>query len=138
EFDYRLASFDRDYGDLLQDLNDLPGQPQVIIVTSYDVFDPGAKCADARGPAGSSGLTPVNIDMLASRNAALNDVLVSGAQKYHFTVATPRLAPLCSADTDKLGPDLQGLTDRFPFHPTAVGILRMASAVAQVIKPEGD
>ena len=35
EFDYRLAAFDRSYGDLLVDLNDLPGRPQVIVVTSY-------------------------------------------------------------------------------------------------------
>ena len=33
EFDYRLAAFDRAYGDLLVDLNDLPGRPQVIVVT---------------------------------------------------------------------------------------------------------
>ena len=26
EFDYRLAAFDRAYGDLLVDLNDLPGR----------------------------------------------------------------------------------------------------------------
>jgi GDSL-like Lipase/Acylhydrolase family len=134
EFDYRLAAFDRDYGDLLQDLNELPGQPQIVIVTSYDVFDPNATCADAKGPAGASGLTRVNLDLLASRNAALNDVLTSGAQKYGFTVARPRLAPLCSSSPDKLGPDLQGLSDRYPFHPTGLGMVRMASAVSVVIR----
>jgi hypothetical protein len=33
EFDYRLAAFDRDYGALLRDLNDLPDSPQVVILT---------------------------------------------------------------------------------------------------------
>ncbi len=55
EFSYRLAQFDRDYGDLLEDLNDLPDRPQIVIVTSYDVFDPGADCRDTKGPTGTPG-----------------------------------------------------------------------------------
>ena len=38
---------------------------------------------------------------------------------------------------DPLGADLQGLGDSNPFHPTGVGVLRMASAVVQVVLPEG-
>jgi hypothetical protein len=81
------------------------------------------------------GLSAVNIDLLASRNAALNDVLTTGATKYGFTVATPRLAPLCSTSPDGLGPDIQGLSDPYPFHPTAVGSLRLAAAVNEVLRP---
>ncbi|MEV8514590.1 hypothetical protein [Dactylosporangium sp. NPDC051484] len=136
EFDYRLADFDRDYGDLLHSLNDLPGRPQVIVVTSYDVFNPDAACADARGPAGVAGLNPDNITLLASRNKGLNEVLSSGARKYGFSVATPRLAPLCTDGGDRLGADLQGLQGTDPFHPTGIGSIRMASAVAQVIRPD--
>jgi hypothetical protein len=133
EFDYRLASFDRDYGELLQDLNDLPGRPQIIIMTSYDVFNPDASCKDAR-PDGARGLNPTNITLLSSRNKALNDVLISGAQKYKFSIASPRLAPLCAPNSDHLGADIQGLDGTNPFHPTGIGSIRMASAVVQVVK----
>ncbi|HLT10091.1 MAG TPA: GDSL-type esterase/lipase family protein [Micromonosporaceae bacterium] len=141
EFEYRLAAFDRAYGDLLRDLNDLPGSPQVIIVTSYDVFDPErfdseAGCPDAIGPPGSRGLSRENVELLADRNQQLNDVLVTGAEKYGFTVANPVLTPLCVETNEQVGPDLQGLADAHPFHPTAVGMIRMAAAVSRVIAPE--
>ncbi len=138
EFSYRLAQFDRDYGDLLEDLNDLPDRPQIVIVASYDVFDPGADCADTKGPAGTPGLSQSNLNLLASRNAALNDVLTTGAEKYKFDVARPRLNTLCSTSDDSLGPDIQGLTDAYPFHPTGIGEIRLASSVAQVLRPAGD
>jgi hypothetical protein len=137
EFNYRLAAFDRDYGELLQDLNDLPTRPQVIIVTSYDVFQPDAKCRDTQGPPEASGLNPENITLLISRNAELNNVLSSGAEKYTFDVARPVLQTLCQPSSDRLGPDLQGLADSHPFHPTGVGMLRMASSVVRVIRPDG-
>ena len=137
EFHYRLAAFDRDYGDLLQDLNDLPGKPQIIVMTSYDVFKPDAKCPDAQGPPGATGLSPNNIQLLSGRNKELNEVLSIGAKKYEFDVATPMLAPLCESRSDLLGADLQGLDGSHPFHPTGVGMIRMASSVVQVIKPDG-
>jgi hypothetical protein len=135
EFDYRLAAFDRDYGALLRDLNDLPDRPQIIIVTSYDVFQTGANCSDVKGPPPAGGLTPANIDVLLHRNAELNDVLTAGAKKYKFDVANPRLTTLCEPDEDKLGADIQGFTDPYPFHPTGVGMVRMAAAVARVVHP---
>ena len=138
EFNYRLAAFDTAYGQLLRDLNDLPDRPQIIVVTSYDVFRPDASCPDAHGPPGASGLNPRNIELLSSRNAELNAVLAGGAQKYGFDVATPRLAPLCSTDRDRQDADLQGLNDSHPFHPTGVGMIRMASAVLRAIRPEPD
>jgi GDSL-like Lipase/Acylhydrolase family len=135
EFDYRLAAFDRDYGALLRDLNDLPDSPQVVILTSYDVFRADADCRDAKAPPPAGGLSPANIDVLLHRNAELNDVLTAGAKKYDFDLASPRLSPLCEPDTDKLGADIQGLDDKYPFHPTGVGMIRMAAGVARVIHP---
>jgi len=135
EFDYRLAAFDREYGDLLQDLNDLPDKPQIVFMTSYDVFKPDASCSDARGPAGAKGLNPDNIKMLTTRNREFNDVLTSGAHKYGFDVARPMLATLCEPSQDQLGADLQGVDGPHPFHPTGIGMVRMASAVVQVLRP---
>jgi hypothetical protein len=135
EFDYRLAAFDRDYGALLRDLNDLPDRPQIIVLTSYDVFRADADCRDAKAPPPAGGLSPANIDVLLHRNAELNDVLSAGAKKYDFDLASPRLSPLCEPDTDKLGADIQGLDDKYPFHPTGVGMIRMAAGVARVIHP---
>jgi hypothetical protein len=134
EFDYRLAAFDRVWGDLLVDLNDLPGHPQVIVMTSYGAFAPDADCADTRAP-GHPGLDPAKIGLLAARNDQLNAVLTAGAEKYRFAVARPELGGLCATGADGLGPDLQGLADPYPFHPTGVGSLRMASSVVRLVDP---
>jgi hypothetical protein len=134
EFDYRLAAFDRDYGALLRDLNDLPDRPQIIIMTSYDVFKAGANCRAVKAPPPAGGLSPGNIEVLLHRNAELNDVLSAGAKKYNFDVASPRLATLCEPDADKLGADIQGFDDPYPFHPTGVGSIRMAASVVRVLK----
>jgi hypothetical protein len=133
EFTYRLAAFDHDYGDLLRDLNDLPGSPQVIIMSSYDIFNADAACPDALGPPGAIGLGPQNIELLRARNVQLNDVLAVGAEKYGFAVARPVLTPLCQEGSDALGPHLQGLGDVAPFHPTGIGVLRMASSVVRLL-----
>lgn len=135
EFDYRLAAFDQDYAALLQDLNDLPGAPQVIVMTSYDAFAPGAdeQCPDVRGPDGVPGLDAQKIALLAVRNARLNSVLEAGAEQYGFTVARPRITSLCGGATDGLGRDLQGLADPEPFHPTGIGSLRLAASVARLV-----
>lgn len=140
-YEYRLAQFDRDYGDLLRELDDLPNHPQVIVVGSYDVMDPeagdpSAGCRDARGPAGSRGLTPEKIRFLTSLNGDLNEVLSAGAAKYGFDVAEPRLTKLCRPSADGLGPDLLGIGDANPFHPTALGVIRMAGAVLRLVAPD--
>jgi lysophospholipase L1-like esterase len=134
EFEYRLAALDRDYGTLLQDLNDLSDHPQIIVVTSYDVFGSDSSCPAAQATAGRT-ISPGNVRLLEARNAELNAVLRAGAEKYHFTVASPRLDPLCTKSADGLGADLQGFTDPQPFHPTGLGVLRMAAAVTAAIKP---
>jgi hypothetical protein len=147
EFDYRLAAFDRVFGDLLVDLNDLPGRPQIVIMLSYGAFPPGADCSDTRAE-GYPGLDPTKIELLSDRNERLNEVLATGAEKYGFAVARPSLGLLCEkgpegdtegdtegTDDDGLGPDLQGMADPFPFHPTGIGSLRMASSVVRLIEP---
>ena len=50
-------------------------------------------------------------------------------------MARPELGLLCETGSDGLGPDLQGLADPFPFHPTGIGSLRMASAVVRLVAP---
>jgi hypothetical protein len=129
EFRYRLAAFDRDYADLLADLATLPSRPRVVVLTSYDVLRPDAECSTVRGPLRFPGLTPEEIQLLADRNAELNDVLTTGAHRYGFDVVAPPLTPLCEPSPDGLGPDLQSLDDPHPFHPTAVGELRLAIPV---------
>jgi GDSL-like Lipase/Acylhydrolase family len=147
EFDYRLAAFDRDYGTLLAELAALPGRPQVVVVTSYQALpsEPDPACEDLRGPAGAAGLTAAEVELLNARTDELNAILVAGAQKYGFGVARPHLEPLCAAASSSsapaaasgsTGPDLQGLGDGFPFHPTGTGSLRTAAAVARLIAPD--
>ena len=154
EFDYRLAAFDRDYGTLLAELAALPGQPQVIVVTSYDPLPATADpaCVDMRGPAGAAGLSTAEIELLDARNDQLNTILAAGAEKYGFDVARPHLTPRCTSSTGGPGTgatpapdtatdtttaaDLQGLADPFPFHPTGTGSLRTAAAVARLITPD--
>lgn len=104
-------------------------------MTSYRVFpdspDPG--CPDLQGPPGTAGLDEAAVTLLAQRNARLNEVLENGAREYGFAVASPRLTPLCAVTGDGMGPDLQGLGDPYPFHPTAVGSLRTAAALAEAV-----
>ncbi|MEJ2886714.1 GDSL-type esterase/lipase family protein [Actinomycetospora aeridis] len=136
EFRYRLAAFDRDYADLLADLATLPSRPRVVVMTSYDVLRPDARqdrCPTARGPLQYPGLTPEEIALLSGRNAELNGVLTTGAQRYGFDVVTPPLTPLCEPSPDGLGPDLQSLADPHPFHPTGIGELRLAIPVVDRI-----
>ncbi|MCX6463677.1 MAG: GDSL-type esterase/lipase family protein [Pseudonocardiales bacterium] len=133
EFDYRLAAFDNVWSDLLVDLNELPGDPQVVVMTSYEAFPPDAGCGDARGPQEYPGLDAAKIELLTERNDALNEVLTAGARAYGFAVADPPVRALCEPSADGLGPDLQGLGDPFPFHPTGVGSLRMAAGVSALL-----
>ncbi|MEQ3549992.1 GDSL-type esterase/lipase family protein [Pseudonocardia nematodicida] len=135
EFEARLATFARDVGALFGDLDALPGRPRVVVTLSYDpfpsAFDPA--CPDMRGPAGTAGLDQEKLDLLAERNRRLNDVLADGASRYGFTTASPNLTPLCASSPDRMGADLQGLDQQDPFHPTAIGSLRMAASAAAAL-----
>jgi lysophospholipase L1-like esterase len=135
EFQARLAAFDRDYAALLADLATLQGSPRIVVMTSYDVFPgrPDPACPDLRGPPRTAGLDQHKVDLLRQRNAQLNDVLTAGSEAYGFSVASPALTPLCERSGDRMGPGLQGLRDRHPFHPTATGSLRIAAGLAQAL-----
>jgi GDSL-like Lipase/Acylhydrolase family len=137
DYQYRLTAFDRDYGDLLAELATLPSHPKVVVVTSYSAFDPTTPvdraCPDVRGPAGLPGLSPEKITFLTALNNQLNQVLAAGAEAYGYPVADPRLAPLCAPSPDGQGPDLQGVGASDPFHPTAVGMVRIATAVLRAL-----
>jgi hypothetical protein len=106
----------------------------VIVMASYGAFHTDADCADTRAD-GYPGLDPGKIELLTARNDALNAVLTAGADKYGFPVARPALGRLCDTGSDGLGPDLQGLADPFPFHPTGIASLRMASSVVRLVPP---
>lgn len=140
QFDYRLAAFDRSYGDLLAALSALPDHPRIVVVGSYDVFGPDADCDDTRGPAAVPGLNPHNLALLADRNAQLNAVLAAGAKAYGNTFVVPYLKTLCEPTDTQVGADLQGLSDAYPFHPTGVGMVRLAAPVFAAINapPEAD
>jgi lysophospholipase L1-like esterase len=135
EFESRLAGFARDVGALFTDLDTLPGRPRVVVTLSYDPFPPrfDPTCADMRGPAGTPGLDQAKLDLLAERNRRLNDVLADGAARFGFGTAAPALAPLCDPDRDRMPPDIMGLATPDPFHPTAVGSLRIAAAAATAL-----
>lgn len=139
QFDYRLAAFDRSYGDLLGQLAALPGEPQVVVVGSYDVFQPDADCADTEGPEGVPGLDAEGISLLAERTDRYNEVITAGAEAYDFDVTIPRLETLCQPEDPEVGADLQGLDDQAPFHPTGVGMVRLGAAVyAEIDPPEAE
>lgn len=129
QFNYQLAAFDRSYGDLLAALSALPGDPQIVIVGSYDVFGPDATCDDTKGPRGTPGLNADNLALLAHRNAQLNDVLATGAKAYGDDFVLPHLRTLCQPADPGVGADLQGLADPHPFHPTGAGMVRLATPV---------
>jgi hypothetical protein len=103
-------------------------------VASYGAFAGNADCSDTKA-AGYPGLDPTKIALLTARNEQLNTVLTAGAEKYGFALARPELSLLCDPHSDGLGPDIQGMADPFPFHPTGIGSLRTASSVVRLVNP---
>ena len=116
-FQQQLASFSKDYLDLLSRLAALPTHPQVIINRYYNPFGTQPGCL---GPA---GLTTANLQTLTSRLATLNAVLAQGAAQFKFSSPQPDFAghQLCTPQ-----PYVQGLDAAAPFHPTAAGQLAIA------------
>lgn len=124
-FQQQLASFSKNYLQLLSQLATLPSHPKVIINRYYDPFGPGTACL-AR-----VGLTAAKIRVLQARLATLNDVLARGARQFGFASPLPDFAghQLCSAQ-----PYVQGLNAPAPFHPTALGQLAIALADQTVLQ----
>ena len=116
-FQQQLASFSKNYLDLLSRLAALPSHPQVIVNRYYDPFGAQPGCL---GPA---GLTAANLQTLTSRLATLNEVLARGAAQFSFSSPQPDFAghQLCTPQ-----PYVQGLDAAAPFHPTVLGQLAIA------------
>jgi hypothetical protein len=118
-FQQQLASFSKNYLDLLGRLAALPAHPQVIINRYYDPFGAQPGCLS------QAGLTAANLQTLTSRLATLNQVLAKGAAQFGFSSPQPDFAghQLCTPL-----PYVQGLDAAAPFHPTAAGQLAIALA----------
>src|SRR4249920_3785284 len=116
-FQQQLASFSKDYLQLLSQLATLPGHPRVIINQYYDPFGPQQNCL---GPA---GLTPAKLATLTSRLTTLNAVLAKGATDFGLLSPQPDFTghQLCTSQ-----PYVQWFDDPAPFHPTALGQLAIA------------
>src|SRR5487761_688030 len=127
-FQQQLASFSKEYLDLLSRLAALPSHPQVIVNRYYDPFGAQPGCL---GPA---GLTAANLQILTSRLATLNQVLAEGASQFGFSSPQPDFAghQLCTQQ-----PYVQGLAAAAPFHPTALGQLAIALADQAALQQPG-
>ena len=125
-FQQQLATFSKDYFQLLTRLANLPSHPQVIINRYYNPFDLQLNCLS------KVGLTPVKLRTLESRLQTLNAVLVKGAAEFGFTSVKPDFTghELCTTQ-----PYVQGLGDPAPFHPTANGQLAIALADQAALSP---
>jgi lysophospholipase L1-like esterase len=127
-FQQQLASFSKDYLDLLSRLAALPAHPQVIINRYYNPFGSQPGCLSR------VGMTPANLQTLTSRLATLNEVLAKGAAQFRFSSPQPDFTghELCSPQ-----PYVQGLGAAAPFHPTAAGQLAIALADQAVLHLPG-
>jgi lysophospholipase L1-like esterase len=125
-FQQQLASFSKNYLDLLSRLAALPSQPQVIINRYYNPFGSQPGCL------GQDGLSPTNLQTLTSRLATLNQVLAQGATQFGFSSPQPDFAghQLCTPQ-----PYVQGLDAAAPFHPTVLGQLAIALADQAAVQP---
>jgi lysophospholipase L1-like esterase len=116
-FQQQLASFSKDYLELLSQLATMPGHPLVIINRYYDPFGPEQNCLRP------VGLTPAKLATLTSRLGTLNAVLAKGAAEFRFLSPQPDFTghQLCTSQ-----PYVQWFDDPAPFHPTALGQLAIA------------
>ena len=118
-FQQQLASFSKNYLDLLSRLAALPSHPQVIINRYYNPFGTEPGCLS------HAGLTAARLQTLTSRLATLNTVLADGAAQFGFSSPQPDFTghQLCTSQ-----PYVQGLSAAAPFHPTVLGQLAIALA----------
>src|SRR6266487_1421226 len=124
-FQQQLASFSKNYLELLSQLATLPGHPRVIINQYYDPFGPEQTCL------GRAGLTPAKLAILTSRLTTLNAVLAKGATEFRFLSPQPDFTghQLCTSQ-----PYVQWFGDPAPFHPTALGQLAIALTDQAVLR----
>lgn len=127
-FQQQLASFSKDYLELLSRLAALPAHPHVIINRYYNPFGTQPQCLEALG------YTPAKLAVIDARLNALNTVLANGAAQFGFTSPQPDFTghQLCTAQSY-----VQGLTSAAPFHPTELGQLAIALADQAVLRTQG-
>lgn len=126
-FQQQLASFSKEYLDLLSRLAALPSYPHVIINRYYNPFGGDPACLR------EVGYTPAKLRTLTDRLNTLNTVLAKGAAQFGFSSPQPDFSghQLCTSQ-----PYVQGLTAAAPFHPTALGELAIALADQAAIRPQ--
>jgi lysophospholipase L1-like esterase len=124
-FQQQLASFSKDYLELLSRLAALPAHPRVIINQYYDPFGLQPGCLSG------TGLTTAKLATLTSRLATLNTVLAKGAAQFGFSSPQPQFTghQLCNQL-----PYVQGPGSAAPFHPTGTGQLAIALADQAVLQ----
>jgi lysophospholipase L1-like esterase len=127
-FQQQLASFSKNYLDLLSQLAALPSHPQVIVNRYYDPFGRHPGCLS------QVGLTAAKLQTLTSRLVTLNEVLAKGAAQFGFSSPQPDFAghQLCTPQ-----PYVQGLDAAAPFHPTVLGQLAIALADQAAMRQPG-
>jgi len=127
-FQQQLASFSKNYLDLLSRLAALPSHPQVIINRYYDPFGTEPGCLS------QAGLTTPSLQTLTSRLQTLNAVLAKGAVQFRFSSPQPDFTghQLCTSQ-----PYVQGLSAAAPFHPTVLGQLAIALADQAALNQPG-
>jgi lysophospholipase L1-like esterase len=130
-----LVRFQRGFLDVLDELSQLPGNPQVIVVGSYELFSRTQACPDTAVSPGQS-INVEEIEFLRASSARFNRILEAGAATRHFSYIEPRLTPLCQTDLTGLGPDILGLDSPYRFHPTPLGQLKLAAQVAAELSIE--
>ena len=123
-FQANLATFTKQYYDLLHDLAALPAHPRVLINEYFIPFGSSVECLS------SEGVTSAKADTLRSRLSTLNKVLAEGARTFEFTAVQPKFDghELCSTQ-----PFVQGLHDSAPMHPNTAGELAIALADQQAL-----
>ena len=116
-FQQQLASFSKNYLQLLSQLATLPEHPRVLINRYYNPFGPNVSCLN------QFGLTAAKLRTLTSRLNTLNTVLTKGAADFGLVSVQPDFAghQMCAQQ-----PYVQGLEGPAPFHPSTLGQLAIA------------
>lgn len=140
----RIERFRLELTQLLVQLSALPTRPKVVIAGYYDPFGEQVDCPALLDPhrpdvppPGYGFATPSvsrdaervvreKVGPLRSFLAQLNTLLGQGAAAFGFDSVPPTFAghELCSAQ-----PWVQGMSERYPFHPNAAGELAIAASL---------
>lgn len=135
KFKTQLAAFSVQNNDMLDDLRKYqksqPSHPQIVIIGPYQPF--GRTICPDTSPGSGLVLTSGELEVLGRARAELVAVLRKGAQAHGFSYLEPTLLPLCSPVVPSIGPDIQPGSSPNRFHPTAVGELKIAVQLLDVL-----